>query len=82
LFLYDAEDWAEYQKKTTCIERANLAKSRFAIGDGENGREESPDEQLRATHQLRKFRETFSFRKTLTPSTAGNVMYITVADCR
>jgi hypothetical protein len=63
------------------MERANLAKSRFAIGDGEGGREDSADDQLKATRQLQQFRESFSFKRKITPET-GEVLYVVIADCR
>eukprot|EP00035_Acanthoeca_spectabilis_P006541 m.125894 g.125894 ORF g.125894 m.125894 type:complete len:483 (+) comp13557_c0_seq1:312-1760(+) len=80
LFLYDADDWSEYLAKSTCMERATLAKSRFAIGDGEGGHEATTDEQLKATYQLRQFRESFNFKRKITPET-GEVLYIVIADC-
>lgn len=63
------------------MERATLAKSRFAIGDGEGGHEATTDEQLKATYQLRQFRESFNFKRKITPET-GEVLYIVIADCR
>ena len=32
MFLYNAEDWPEYAKQVTCMDRARLAKYRFQIG--------------------------------------------------
>lgn len=79
MFLYNAEDWPEYAKQVTCMDRARLAKYRFQIGrDG--GGDISAEQERQASYQLNTFDGHFEFTRELHLED-GEVWYIVIADC-
>jgi hypothetical protein len=79
LFLYDAEDWPQYHKEVTCMDRARLAKHRFAIGAG-GGKDVTSQQQLEASYRLANFPGHFQFTRDLSLD-EGEVWYVVIADC-
>jgi len=79
LFMYNAEDWPQYAKEVTCMDRARLAKHRFSIGS-KGKRELSVDEEMRNTYQLHEHESSFSFEAPMLLD-EGEVWYVVIADC-
>eukprot|EP00039_Didymoeca_costata_P000982 m.48627 g.48627 ORF g.48627 m.48627 type:complete len:408 (-) comp10575_c0_seq2:1312-2535(-) len=79
MFLYDAEDWPEYAKKYTCMDRAKLAKYRFSLGSNVNA-DISVEQQLQETYRMKTMKGHFEFSRGLDYN-EGEVWYVVIADC-